>query len=147
MTFTVFGVLLLFNSTLSSPHRLHCPDQTFFFPLSLFSILTVPFRPLKIYSSFSSSKKKKTYRLILCFLLGALKFLESGSTQKNLIKKSSRKFLVIFPKRSTEISSLPNFWVLSKFSPQSSLSSFAKFQIGFDAFSKLRRSGWGSSYF
>ena len=109
VTFTVFGVLLLFNSPFSSPHLLHCPDQTFFFPLSLSSILTVPFRPLKIYSSFSSSKKKKTYRLILCFLLGALKFLESGSTQKNLIKKSSRKFLVIFPKKSTEISSLPNF--------------------------------------
>ena len=114
VTFTVFGVLLLFNSTFSSPHRLHCPhcpDQSFFFPLSLSSILTVPFRPLKIYSSFSSSqkKKKKTYRLVLCFLLGALKFLESGSTQKNIIKKSSWKFIVIFPKKSTEISSLPNF--------------------------------------
>ena len=88
VTFTVFGVLLLFNSTFSSPHRLHCPDQSFFFPLSLSSILTVPFRPLKIYSSFSSSKKKKkTYRLILCFLLGALKFLESGSTKKKYNKK------------------------------------------------------------
>ena len=109
VTFTVFGVLLLFNSSLSSPYLLHWLDQSFFFPLSVSSILTVPFRPLKIYSSFSSSKKKKTYRLVLCFLLGALKFLESGSTQKNIIKKSSWKFLVIFPKKSTEISSLPNF--------------------------------------
>ena len=113
VTFTVFGVLLLFNSSLSSPYLLHWLDQSFFFPLSVSSILTVPFRPLKIYSSFSSSpKKKKTYRLVLCFLLGALKFLESGSTKKKKRKKkkkSSWKFLVIFPKKSTEISSLPNF--------------------------------------
>ena len=38
-------------------------------------------------------KKKKPHALVLCFLSGALKFLGSGSTQKNIIKKSSGSFL------------------------------------------------------
>ena len=122
--------------------------------LTYFTDLTRPFSSLSHFLPFSRYpfglsrstprlallKKKK---LIIQFFvssqdLGALKFLKSGSPQKKKIYiiKKSWKFLVIFPKRSTEISSLPNFQVLSKFSPQSSLSSFAKFQIGFGAFSK-----------
>ena len=75
---------------ISLPSSLTWPDL--FLPSLTFFILTLPSRPLKIYSSFSSSqKKKKTYRLVLiCFLLGALKFLESGSTQKKKRKKKKR---------------------------------------------------------
>ena len=69
--------------------------------LTVFTVLTSPFSSLSHFLPFSRYpfglsrsthrlallKKKKTYRLILCFLLGALKFLESGSTQKKYNKK------------------------------------------------------------
>ena len=97
MVFDVFSTFQLFRYycfSFSFLYLLPWPGQTFFFPLSLSSILTVPSRPLRIYSSFSSSqKKKKTHALVLYFLSGALKFLGSGSTQKNIIKKSSGSFL------------------------------------------------------
>ena len=93
VTFTVFGVLLLFNSTFSSPYLRHSPDQTFFFPLSLSSFSRYPFGLSRSTHRLALlKKKKKTYRLILiCFFLAALKFLENGSTQKKKKKKKKKK--------------------------------------------------------
>ena len=76
VTFTVFGVLLLFNSTFSSPYLRHSPDQTFYFPLSLSSISRYPF-----------GHSRSTHRLVL---LKKKKNLSFGS--------------YLFPLRSTEIS-------------------------------------------
>ena len=71
--------------------------------LTVFTVLTRPFSSLSHFLPFSRyplgfsrsthrlallKKKKKPYRLVLiCFLLGALKFLQSGSTQKKYDKK------------------------------------------------------------
>ena len=68
--------------------------------LTFFTVLTRPFSSLSHFLPFSrypfglsrsthrlALLKKKAYRLILRFLLGALKFLESGSTQKKYNKK------------------------------------------------------------
>lgn len=77
-------------------------------PLSLSSILTVPSQPLRIYSSFSSSQKKYSSFSSL-FSLRSTEISREWKYSEKYNKKEQWKFLVIFPKRSTKISSPPNF--------------------------------------
>ena len=109
--FTVFYVFLLFNflDIIFSPSHLFTlfTDLTrpFSSTLSLSSILTVHSRPLRIYSSFSSSQKKYPSFSSL-FSLRSTEISREWKYLEKYNKKEQWKFLVIFPKRSTEISSL-----------------------------------------
>ena len=113
--FTVFDVFSTFQLfryycfSFSTLYLLPWPDQTFF-PLSLSSILTVPSRPLRFYSLFSSSfKKKKNSCFSSLFSLRSTEISRKWKYSEKYNKTEQWKFLVIFPKGSTEISSLPNF--------------------------------------
>ena len=94
-------------------------------------------------------KKKKNSCFSSLFSLTSTEISRKWKYLEKYNKKEQWKFLVIFPKRSIEISSLP----IARSSPNSLLSLLSiplficKFQIGLDAFSKLHKSGWGSSYF